>query len=48
MSKCLDITFAITAARQAEDVSAEEIRLLNAYFPELLTEMIQLIESDEE
>ena len=44
MSKSIDITLTITA----DDVSAEEIRLLNAYFPEILKEMIQLIESDEE
>lgn len=48
MSKSIDITLTITADQQADDVSAEEIGLLNAYFPEILKEMIQLIESDEE
>ena len=48
MSKSLDITLTITADTQAEGVSAEEIRLLNAFFPEILKEMIQLIELDEE
>lgn len=48
MSKSIDITLTITADQQADDVTAEEIRLLNAYFPEILKEMIQLIESDEE